>query len=137
MCVCVRILCVYRYMSGCLSVRKKSCRPCQYGASPEGPLVNCWGLVFGKQPNKLTIPMGQSKSAKRQKGKERKKEKASWADRNRAQMSPEWWRRERTHLHNANYNTGDFLFTCQKSNMHMHIHARTCTSRWEESQFDR
>lgn len=63
-CVCVwdlHTLCTYECLGApCV---KMAC-PCQYGTSPECRVVNCWGLVFGKQPNKLTLPLGQSKSAK-------------------------------------------------------------------------
>lgn len=63
---CCWSVCVYthiRIISSVFAQNGKKSHPCQYGTSPACLVVNCWGLVFGKQPNKPTLPVGQSKSA--------------------------------------------------------------------------
>lgn len=69
--VCVYMCCTYIcviwasvYVCVLCAQNGKKAHLCQCGTSPECLVVNCWGLVFGKQPNKLTLPVGQSESAK-------------------------------------------------------------------------
>lgn len=55
--ICIECLCVAEW-------HKKKSHRCHYGTFPKCLVVNCCGLVFGKQPNKLTLPVGQWRSAK-------------------------------------------------------------------------
>lgn len=56
-CICTERLCVLLWQIK--KNLKKKARPCQYGTFPDCLVVNCWGLVFDKQPNKRTLPVGQ------------------------------------------------------------------------------
>lgn len=60
--ICIECLCVSCGRMALKKKRKKGHR-CQYGTFPKWLVVNCCGLVFGKQPNKLTLPVGQWRSA--------------------------------------------------------------------------
>lgn len=73
---------VYIWVFVCVLCAKMA-NPCQYGTSPECPMVNCCRLVFGKQPNQPTLPVGQSKTAKQH----------SRMDREHGTDFSGWWRR--------------------------------------------
>lgn len=117
--VCVYVLYIYIcviWVSVCVCLLNgKKAHPCQYGTSPECLVVNCWGLVFGKQPNKLTLPVGQSKPAKQH---------SLGGPKHGTDISG-WWRRcihTPPYTQNANYDTRDFPFTCQKHNIVSPVH---------------
>lgn len=131
-CLCARVVCVWQ------KKKKKKAGPCQCGTSPKCLVVNCWGLAFGKQPNKRTLPVGQSKSAKQLNSAPR-------VDLNMAQTSPGGGGGAHTHTHLVHKMQITTLGTSclpvknttLSAPLMTHTHTGTCMRRGEESQFDR